>query len=195
MQCIYRLQYDPLYQTLAIADASLLAASALKFDSTSRSSTWKPIEFVCVDVQKQVPDFWRVEGVPNAFVCNERVLNNVPSLWEEGFCEPLLVHYCGADLWLCNVTEYGCWDALDVEKCIWPSEIPKLGLPLRYAFILSRLIFTTVLTVPETCEQELYIYEYNGNPTYEFKASVERQKMTGLVFEKIWDENDTLNQV
>lgn len=193
MQCVYRLQYNSCYQNLALANPLLLATAVLKFDSTSRISAWEPIELVHVNAQKQVPDFWKVEGISNVFVCNEKVLNNVPTLWEEGFCEPLPVHCCGADLWLCNVTEYGCWDALDVEQCTWPSETPGLGLPIRYAFILSRFIFTTVLTVPETCEQELYVYEYNRNPDYEFKASVERQKMTGLIFEKIWDENDALN--
>lgn len=189
MQRIYRLQHNPHYQALALADPALLTTSAWHFDSTSKASIWEPAELVCLDNQKPEPDFWWIERIPTVFVCDERVLNDVPVLWEEGICEPLPVRCSGRTLWLCNVTENGCWDALDVERCVWSSGTPSVGLPSQYTFLSDRLIFTTVLTVPETCELELYVSADYDDPIYEFKAKVEEEGLTGLVFEEIWHED------
>jgi hypothetical protein len=183
---VYRFGFDASYQSLTLADASLLLTPAFQFDSTSKAAIWKSVDFVCVDDQKPEPDFWKVNDIPTVFICNERVLNEIPVLWARKACEALPIRYNGHPLWLCNITEYGCYDALDVANCTWPSGIPGLGLPLHYSFFPTRLGPTTILTVPETCEHELYVHEYTSDPVYEFKADVKRQKMTGLVFEEIW---------
>ncbi len=184
---VYRIAFDPAYQSLALAEPSLLTTPEFHFDSTSKANVWKPVDLVSTETHKLEPDFWRVEGVTAGFVCNRKVLKGMPVLWAGKVCEPLPVCYGSRSLWLANVTQHGCWDALDVTRCVWPSGVPGVGIPSHYEFFNERLGFTTVLTVPETCERELYVYEYSGDPASEFKGGVERAKLAGLVFEEIWN--------
>jgi hypothetical protein len=187
MSRIYRLEFDPSYQSLALADPSLLATPAFHFDSTSKSGSWEPIDLIKVKDDKPEPDFWKLEGVPVGFVCDENILGELQTL--ENIIEALPVHFGSRTLYLVHVNECGCWDALDNAHCVWPSGTLGIGVPSRYAFLPSRLCFTTVMTVPETCEHEIYVYSYCDDPVHEFKAEVENQKMMGLAFKKIWSEN------
>lgn len=185
---VYRLMFDSRYQSLALADPLLLASPALHFNSTSKAGLWESIDLISIDSHKPEPDFWQIEGVPAGFACNNRVLKHIPVLWAGKICEPLPVRHGGRTLWLGNITEHGCWNALDVARCVWPSGVPGIGLPSHYTFFPHRLGFMSVLTVPETCEHELYVHEYSGDPTNEFKGGVEREKLTGLSFKEIWSD-------
>ena len=77
---IYRLEFDPAYQSLALADPALLATPLLHFDSTSKASVWEPIDLVVADCDKPEPDFWQLTGLPVGFVCKEKVLGEVQTL-------------------------------------------------------------------------------------------------------------------
>jgi|GEM_PF-2193371 len=186
---IYRLEFDPAYQSLALADPELLKTPAFQFDSTSKANVWSAVELVGVDRVKPEPDFWKVEGLPTAFVCNARILGETPTL--SGVTEALPVQFGNRSLSLVHVNERGCWDALDAQNCVWPLGTPGVGTPTRYAFLPRRLDFTTVMTVPETCEHEILVYANFDDPVYEFKADVKKQKLTGLVFRKVWSEKIT----
>jgi len=68
-----------------------------------------------------------------------------------------------------------------------------VGVPSRYSFYRGRVGLPTTFTVPETCTSELYVYEYEGDPDEEFKASVEDEGLTGLIFEEIWNASNLFN--
>ena len=183
---IYRLEFDPAYQSLALADPALLKMPMLHFESTSKASFWQPTDLLSVDPDKPEPDFWQIVGLPAGFVCKEKVLDEVQTL--ENISEALPVRLGNQTLYFVHVNERGCWDALDATNCVWPLETTGVGIPLRYAFLAHRLGFPTLMTVPETCEHEVYVNAYCDDPAYEFKAEIKRQKLTGLVFKRIWSE-------
>ena len=183
---IYRVEFDPAYQSLALADPTLLTTPLLHFDSTSKAVAWEPLEIVVIDPDKPEPDFWQIAGIPVGFVCKEKVLNEVQTL--ENISEALPVRLGDQTLYFVHVNERGCWDALDAPHCVWPSGTIGSGIPSRYMFLAHRLGFTTLMTVPETCEREVYVNAYCDDPADEFKAEVKRQKLTGLTFKKIWSE-------
>ncbi len=109
-----------------------------------------------------------------------------------GVTEALPVHFGNRILYLVHVNERGCWDALDAANCVWPSNTSGMGLPSRYAFLPRRLGFTTIMTVPETCEDEILVHANFDDPVYEFRADVKKQKLTGLAFKKIWSEKPAI---
>ncbi len=192
---IFRLTFDSAYRSLKLADPSLLHTPVLQFDSTARATTWTPIALALADAQdsdKPEPNFWRVHGLPVSFACSARLADDPAIEWAGG--EQLAVHYSNLPFILNNATEQSCYDALDVACCEWPSGIAGVGVPSKYAFRITssglpRVGSPTIFTVPETCMSELYVYEYEGDPDEEFKAKVEEEGLTGLVFEKIWHEN------
>jgi hypothetical protein len=156
----------------------------LHFDSTSKSAAWEPIDLLVVDTGKPQPDFWQIAGLPVGFVCGEKVLNEIQTL--ENISEALPVYLDDQTLYFVHVNERGCWDALDVPQCVWPSGALGKGVPSHYAFLPHRLSFTTIMSVPETCEHEVYVSSYCDDPAYEFKAEVKQQNLTGLAFKKLW---------
>lgn len=192
---IFRLTFDPAYRSLKLTDPSLLYMPMLQFNSTARAATWIPIDLVSADDQdsdKPEPDLWRVHGLPVSFACSARLADDPAIEWVGG--EQLAVHYSNLPFILSNATEQDCYDALDVIHCEWPSGIAGVGVPSRYAFQLTssglpRVGSPSVFTVPETCMSELYVYEYEGDPDEEFKAKVEEEGLTGLVFEEIWHKD------
>ena len=198
---IFRLAFDPTYRSLKLAVPSLLYTPALQFDSTARAATWTPIDLVSADDQdsgKPEPDFWRVHGLPVSFACSAKLADDPAIEWAGG--EQLAVHYSNKPFILSNATEQGCYDALDITHCEWPLGIAGVGIPSNYAFRITssglpRVGSPTVFTVPETCMSELYVYEYEGDPDEEFKAKVEEEGLTGLIFQEIWHEDfDALNR-
>ncbi len=185
---IYRVAFSRSFRSFDLADPSLLCQPVFCFDSTSKGEEWASISLVLAGefADKLEPDFWQVQGLPQAFVCSDQVADSVAILWAG--CEQLPVSYDGHTLWLGHAIESGCLDALDVAHCEWPSGTPGVGLPSRYSFHERRLGLPTVFTVPETCQQELYVYEYDGNPYEEFKGRVECKGLTGFDFQEIWNE-------
>lgn len=183
---IYRLEFDPAYQSLALADPALLVTPLLHFDSTSKSAVWEPIDLIVTAPDKPEPDFWQLMGLPIGFVCKRKTLYDVQTL--ENISEALPVRLGDQILYFVHVNERGCWDALDAPHCVWPSGTVGSGIPSRYAFLAHHLGFTTLMTVPETCECEVYVSAYCDDPAYEFKAEVKRQKLMGLAFKKVWSE-------
>ena len=191
---LFRLAFDPAYRSLKLADPSLLDTPALQFDSTSRAATWTPIDLVLADDQgssKPEPDFWQIQGLPPVFAYSASIADDPAIEW--ACCEQLPIHFGNRPFILGNATEQRCYDALDVAHCEWPSGIPGVGVPSKYAFYrssngLPRVGGPTIFTVPETCALELYVYEYDCDPDEEFKAKIEDGGLTGLVFEEIWYE-------
>ena len=186
---IYRLALSSQYQSLALKDPALLGTSAFRFDCTSKADFWEPVNLSSKDTHKPEPNFWKLEGVTEGFVCDERIWGEMPIL--KMSCEALPMWFGNRKLYLVHIVEQGCWDALDTVHCVWPTGKHGVGTPSKYAFFPKRLGFTSVLAVPETCQHEMYVYTNDNDPITEFKADVERQKMTGLLFEEIWCEGSS----
>lgn len=173
---------------MALANPALLTTPLLHFDSTSKSAVWEPVELVIVNSDRPKPDFWQLMGLPVGFVCEEKTLYAANTL--VNVSEALPVRLGDQTLYFVQVNERGCWDMLDASHCVWPSGTVGRGVPSRYAFFAHRSSFTTIISVPETCEQEIYVSAFCDDPVYEFKAEVKRQKLTGLIFKKIWSEKN-----
>jgi len=128
---IYRLAFDPNYRSLRFADSSLYSDPTYQFDSTPRAAAWITPEVVSPDESKPAPNFWRIEGLPQAFVASAQ-----PAIYDPrvllASCEQLPVKYGDETLYLHNVTN--CTDSLDIQNCTWPSGQLGVGLPSKYAF-------------------------------------------------------------
>ncbi len=87
----------------------------------------------------------------------------------------------GRDFYIFNCTN--CLNALDRKK----SVITPTGTVDKHAFLPTRFHFT-LFSIPES--KYLFCVEGMSAPHDEFKGYVEQQKLTGLMFEKLWSEAD-----
>ncbi len=89
-------------------------------------------------------------------------------------------------MWLLNFT--GCYNAFKKDEAEFETD-PQTGDIIKinkYAFIPRRLSASTVFKIPEMNSIETYCYEGLYDPEEEFWYNVTDNKLSGLVFEKIW---------
>ena len=97
---------------------------------------------------------------------------------------PLL--YDGEKFWLFNCTE--CINAVNRDASEWyiNPDTNKRAWVTKWAFHPER--FTqSVFSVPELSCSGILVSEECGDPKFEFKAFVESEGLTGLVFKELWD--------
>jgi|GEM_PF-1439205 len=118
------------------------------------------------------PDFWMFQNYSALAMPPETVEKVRPFLGEAGELLPL--PYKSKTFSVLNVLR--C-----VEYEIFPEKIPGRLLREQAADTIPLGLFRAI------DRTYLYVSEATGDPDTEFKAFVEREKMTGLKFLRVWD--------
>lgn len=77
-----------------------------------------------------------------------------------------------------------CYDCLNKDETIWKPSL----LPEKYVFKVNRLPYPGLFKIPETHTGEILVLVDTSAPASDnFKATIERNNIRGLVFDKLWE--------
>ena len=138
---------------------------------------------------RPAPDIWYLAN-SGAFGVGRRVFefeNFEQILLEAGQLLPL--PFKGQELTICNILESA--ECIDEDRSEWilhPTDGKRLR-PRRPFFISSEIPASTLFKIPQL-PMDIFTWEENREPTDEFKACVEANGLTGLIFEPVWSEEE-----
>jgi len=181
---VYRIRADVnTYQSLLLVDDALYATDVIFFDCKPKASTWQPIEFYCLYPKLKPGDFYDFVG--GTLIIPPATLDKARKFFEMAG-EVLPVIYNQETWYLINILE--CINALDQNHAEWliTEDGRRVSLE-KYAFHQNRFVISSLFKVPETCRGAILTYERSKDPNEEFKAFVETEGLTGLVFEEVWN--------
>lgn len=136
---------------------------------------------------RPVPDIWCLVS-SGAFGVGSNACDCLYSfLTRAGQLLPLI--FREHEIQICNILESA--ECIDPDRSIWykhPTNGSRLGV--RHPFFLpDKLPDSTLFKIPEA-SHEIFVWEETGEPDDEFKACVEANKLTGLIFEPVWSEEE-----
>jgi Uma2 family endonuclease len=151
-----------------------------RFDGTPIRSDWAPPRSnYLANPKKPRPDIWGL-GYPALFAVAGEAASDLVTFIDQS-CEGLPINCGGARFLVCNVT---CVvNALDTKKSRHAEGVPHFIE--EYAFHSGRFEYS-LFKIPETAESEILCVEGLAAPEDEFKGTVEKLGLKGLVFRKIW---------
>lgn len=151
----------------------------LRFDGRSKEEGWTPPEVKILKPRLKRGDFFAL--VPGTFVAS-------PEAWEKAAMflemagEILPLPYQGHEYGILNITD--CRDCLDEQKSTWAKM--SFGKMLRKPYFAPNLFGeSSIFKLPQH-PGRIYCYEASRDPESEFKAFVEKEKLTGLSFREVW---------
>jgi hypothetical protein len=151
---------------------------------------WNPPPMIPLHPSRKKPDFWN-PSYGQAFAVGERAFKNTlgldKMLTKAGQLLPLSFQH--QTLTVCNILALeGC---IDEEKSGWVIRQydGKRVRPDRPFFIAGSLPESSLFKISQS-PGTMYAWEKDQNPEQEFKACVEKNKLTGLNFFKIWSEEE-----
>lgn len=156
----------------------------LRFDGRLKAKSWKAPKVKILKPKLRRGDFF---GFSGEFAVS-------PSAWErcamflEMAGELLPLPYQKEKFAVLNVIE--CIDCVDDKKSEWQQY--STGRLLKKAvFDPSLFGESSLFKIPHTWVRT-YCYETSGDPETEFKAFVEKEKLTGLRFTPVWSNDKKL---
>lgn len=189
---IYEISSDvDIYQWLIpnVPDSEILEYTT--FDCIQRFSSWLPPKVYILDPPGREGDF--AYFTPGVLVAGPSAIGKVRPFFE--MAGELLPFWCEGDAYtLLNVT--ACVDALNHEKTEWHKAEDGSRVSIKnICFDKDKLntLTSSIFKIPETRRGSVLTWEKDGNPENEFKAFVEENGLTGLLFEELWNaENEGL---
>jgi hypothetical protein len=150
---------------------------------------WNPPPMMPLYPSRKKPDFWSADGT--AFAVGERALKNTPGLdrmlAKAG--QLLQLPFLRQTLTVCNILAHkGCIDEEKSEWVIRKLDGQRVDVE-RPCFIAAYLPESSLFKISQA-PRRIFTWEKDQNPEQEFKASVEKNKLTGLNFFPIWSEQD-----
>ncbi len=153
----------------------------LDFDGRSKLKSWKPPEVKIYKPKLKKGDFYAF--CPGSFVAS-------PAAWEKAAMylemagEVLSLPYKDEEFGLLNITEV--IECLDDRKSEWAETVSGRRLRKPY-FDPSSFGESSIFKIPYGSSR-IYCYEASRDPESEFKAFVEKEKLTGLSFREVWSD-------
>jgi hypothetical protein len=151
---------------------------------------WNPPPMMPLYPSRKKPDFWHI-GYGHAFAVGERVFKNTSGLdkmlAKAGQLLPL--PFQNQTLTVCNILAHeGC---IDEEKSGWViRQYDGIRVrPDRPFFIAGSLPESSLFKISQS-PGTMFAWEKDQDPEQEFKACVEKNKLTGLNFSPIWSEEE-----
>ncbi len=175
------------FQSFTILDEKLVSDSwtnpdaMLEFDGRLKTKSWKAPKVKILKPKLKRGDF---------FGFNEGAFAVSPGAWERcAMClemagELLPLPYEKEKFAVLNVTE--CIDCLDDKRSEWRI-VGSSRLIKKPAFDPSLFGESSIFKHPYSSVR-IYCYEESGDPETEFKAFVEKEKLTGLNFNEVWSD-------
>jgi len=154
------------------------------FDCTSQRRSWQSPIIYLADPSVLTGDFLYYD--PGCLVVSPSAVERVRPFFKRAG-ELLPLWFDGEEYTLLNVTE--CVDALDDSKTEWlraGDNNHKVEI-CRYAFNPNKFTDSSIFKIPETCSGSALTWEKDGDPKTEFKAFVEENGLTGLLFRELWN--------
>lgn len=146
---------------------------------------WKPIELYFAQ-----PNFPRADfsAFPDVFVCNERAVDLAGEPLEmSGELLPVTIEGEKGKFFIHNITK--CLNVLDEKRTTWNYLGPNKEFRFvdKPAFHPERFGEESLFKIPQDGTTRMYCLERTGDPDEgEFKAVVEKHKLTGLGFNLVW---------
>ena len=178
---IFRVKADVNNYQWIMPDVPESALVNFRFDCTPRLQNWKPPEVFAFNPLKEEGDFLHFGS--DVLLASPKATEIVRTFFEMAG-ELLPIFYADKEYTLLNVLE--CVNALDNKRTKKTTWITK------YYFHANRFSESPIFKIPEETGSVLTL-ERNGCPECEFKACVEANNLTGLIFEEIWG-SETLSK-
>ena len=177
MLTVYKLYLDDQYQHLLIEDLEFI--DKFRFEGKTLRKVWSPPAVYSPAPKLRVPDFWDLVPI-NSFALSQRLFSTLPLLQRTGELLPL--KFEDSDVHVFNVTNVV--DCLDKKKSVYNIDLARVK---EYAFKPKRFS-QSICRVPEA--PDLLAVEGLVPPEQELRAIVEKRKLKGLIFDKVWSEVD-----
>ncbi len=194
---VYKILFDSNHcRSLASTDNSFVMDGNLFFDGRPKLPGWAPPPFWIYEPLLLDSDFQYVAGgsisFPERLTSNHRVMD---CLEMSGEILPINLE-TGERYFILNVTK--CVNALNHSKCefssYWDieSQSSKRGGLKKYSFHPDRIGSTPIFKVPETVRAHVLTSRNTHRLLCpdDFMTVYEEEKLTGLVFERVWAESE-----
>ena len=148
---------------------------------------WLPYEVYNASPAKKVKNFYSL-GKSGILVFDEYTLEICRTVFEmAGEILPIRVER-GHDLYLLNVLE--CLNGLNYDTTVWDYyDDGTKGRILKYGFYPERVLNeASIFKIPENKEVGLFCYANVKNPDDEFYHIYHKHKLTGLIFEEVYND-------
>jgi len=143
---------------------------------------WPPGAVFSLEPHKRVPDIWAVGVGSGAFALGPRALGCL-DMFGEMAGELLSLTHKGEELRVLNILH--CLDCLDEGKSEWKQMRSTGRRRIVRPCIRSDRLTSSTLFKSAHARHDIFCWEDEGDPEYEFKAAVEANKLTGLLFEEV----------
>jgi hypothetical protein len=179
MLTVYRVIPNPTtFQEIGVDDIPSLMK--IPFDGTPLRTTWVPLDVYSPHPTLPEGDFWGCFGNNAIFAVTEGGGQLLVTFLDQS-CEGLPVMLDARRLLICNVIHIV--NCLDTAKSEHKPGIP--GWVTKYAFHGNRFEYS-LFKLPETRRSEVLCVEGLAAPEDEFRGTVEKHGLRGLIFKEVW---------
>jgi hypothetical protein len=151
-----------------------------------RKTDWNPAPMEPWPKKLPEPDIWYFDN--GAFAVWAELLKKIPALERilNRAGQLLPQPFKGKELVICNILE--CVNCIDEEKTQYPIPGTRRGVPIPY-FVTSALPKSALFKIPQAPTQ-IFAWEDSNSidPENDFKACVEKHKLTSIYFRPAWSE-------
>ncbi len=180
---VYKVQLDVNhYRFFLPEDDSTYDTGILDFRCKPKRADWTPPTVYCDNPASDEGDFWSIGLGAGAFATTPAATDQVLEFLEMAG-ELLDLPFENSKFSVLNVLE--CVNALDKQKTKF-ARPDGGGMIKEFAFHSDRLPESTIFKIPETFTSILTV-EGRDDPETEFKPTVERLGLKGLIFQKLWE--------
>lgn len=150
-------------------------------NGTPLPDEWIPPRFYIPYPTKSAPAIWPVPDFAAFAIQEDSKSFELLVRFIHQSCQLIPVDCDGRELLLVHVVEVlNCLDRSN------SSMMPTQTHVLQYAF--HHRFEWTLFKIPETCRHEILCWELTGEPHDEFRATIVRCGLTGLLFREIWSD-------
>ena len=149
--------------------------------------TWRPLRLYEEHACRKRGNFARSWG--GGFLVDSRAMSAIQPIVGDG-CEFLpMLPYKGETLYLMNLLT--CVDCLDKERtefAVDEASGTKLSRVMKYSFNRDKIPSASLFKLPKRVG--LFAATGTAHSELEFKALVEREELTGLLFRELWSDTN-----
>ena len=187
---IYRIKTDSNnVQAVQPTDERLSKMDYLKFNCEPRKDNWRELEVYVYNPKTKPKDFYNMGW--EMLIFNEKVLDVCQTIFEmAGEILPLQVER-GQKLYLLNILQ--CINALDYDRTVWDyyPRTGRKGRILKYGFHSEKASNeASIFKIPEENSTTIFCYADVKNPDDEFYHIYHKHKLTGLIFEEVYNDDN-----
>lgn len=191
---IFRVKNDSNFvQVLSPIDNTKHGLELLTFNCEPRAQTWQDLMVYVQNPKVKPKNFFAMPS--GIIVCDKYALDVCRTLFEmTGEILPIQVER-GPKLFIVNVLE--CLNGLNYDTTQWAYyKDGTKGRILKYGFHPERVLNeSSIFKIPETSKTDIFCWADIKNPDDEFYHLYHKHKLTGLIFEELFDSKHEPKQV